>query len=79
MKVNHSTDEENATKLVALLEQIIEDVRAHGAAGAEWKISVETATGEDVRFRYELDLILDRGIAVPDWNPFWLSPGRGAK
>lgn len=77
MKVTDSTPEEDNAKLVALLEQIVADVREHGAVDAFWEIDAEDCGATP--YRYRLDTVIDRGVHVARKRPFWANSPSGGR
>ena len=69
MKIGNRTPEENNTKLIELLEQIIAEVREFGAVDAFWTVDAEDCG--DRPYRYRLDAVIDRGVPVERLRPFW--------
>jgi len=63
------TPEENNAALIELLEQVIADVREHGAITSRWEIDTYGATP----YRYRIDAVIDRDVNVTVDFPFWRS------
>jgi hypothetical protein len=70
------TPEENNAALIELLEQVIADVREHGAITAKWTINTEDCGATP--YRYRIDAVIDRDVAVTVDFPFgWLGGRHG--
>jgi hypothetical protein len=65
------TPEENNAALIELLEQVIADVREHGAITAKWTIDTEDCGATP--YRYRIDAVIDRDVNVTVDFPFWQS------